>query len=66
MLAVIDGREDDVSELIDTADPEMLACAVGGVLLLAGAVLSELQAERRAVVHEHLASRAAVMAGWPL
>ena len=64
-LAVLDGRDDDVHQLLADADRDMLAVAVGGVLLMAGAVLGELPAERRAAVREHLASRAVAMAGWP-
>jgi hypothetical protein len=65
MLAVLDGRDDDVHQLLAGADRDMLAVAVGGVLLLAGAVLGEVPLERRAAVREHLASRAVTVAGWP-
>jgi hypothetical protein len=65
MLAVLDGRDDDVHQLLAGADRDMLAVAVGGVLLLAGAVLAEVPPERRAAVREHLANRAVTVAGWP-
>lgn len=65
MLAVLDGRDDDVHQLLADADRDMLAVAVGGVLLLAGAVVGEMPPERRAAVREHMASRAVTVAGWP-
>jgi hypothetical protein len=65
MLAVLDGRDEDVHQLLAGADRDTLAVAVGGVLLLAGAVLGEVPPERRAAVREHLADRAVTVAGWP-
>jgi len=65
MLAVLDGRDDDVHQLLADADRDMLAVAVGGVLLLAGAALAEVPPKRRTDFREHMASRAVTMAGWP-
>jgi hypothetical protein len=65
MLAILDGRDDDVHQLLEDAEPDMLRVAVGGVLLLAGAAVGEAPPERRAAIREYLASRAVTLAGWP-
>lgn len=64
-LAAIDGRDQDLHELLADADRDMLAVAVGGLAIMASAVLGEVPAERRAAVREHMSAWALNLAGRP-
>jgi hypothetical protein len=56
MLAVIDGRDRDLHELLDDANRDTLAVAVGGLALAVGAAFSELAPERRVALRGGLAA----------
>ena len=59
MLAAVDGRDQDLHELLDDADRDTLAVAVGGLALAVGAAFSELRPKRRAALRGYLAGLAA-------
>ena len=65
MLAAIDGRDQDLCDLLAGADQAVLAIAVGGLALAVGAAFAELPPERRAEIRGGLADQALAMAGWP-
>lgn len=56
MLAAVDGRDQDLHELLEDADRDALAVAVGGLALAVFAAFSELQPERRATLRGYLAA----------
>jgi hypothetical protein len=60
ILAAVDGRDQDLHELVADADRDMLAVAVGGMALAIVDALSEVPPERRAVIRQHLAAWGAV------
>lgn len=55
MLAAVDGRQQDLHELLIEASQDTLAVAVGGLALAVGAAFAELRPERRAALREGLA-----------
>jgi hypothetical protein len=63
MLAVIDGRDSDLPQLLADADRDTLTIAVGGLAIAVGAALGELHPDRRAEIREYLAAWALRMAG---
>ena len=65
MLAAVDGRDQDLHELLADADRDTLAIAVGGLALAVGGVLGEVPAERWAAIREELSAWALNLAAWP-
>lgn len=56
ILAAVDGRDHDLHELVDDADRDSLAVAVGGLALAVSDVISVLSPGRRAALRGHLAA----------
>ena len=65
VLAAVDGRDQDLHELLADADRDTLAIAVGGLALAVGQVLGEVPPERRAAWREQLSAWALNLAGRP-
>jgi len=59
VLAAIDGRDQDLHDLLADADRDTLAIAIGGMALAVSAALGEVPLERRAVMCEQLSARGA-------
>ena len=64
-LAAIDGRDQDLHDLLADADRDTLEIAVGGLTLLVAAALAQVPPEREAEIRGWLADRALTIAGWP-
>jgi hypothetical protein len=63
ILAAIDGRDNDLPQLLADADRDTLVVAVGGLAIAVGAALGEVHPDRRAELREGLAGCALTMAG---
>jgi hypothetical protein len=65
LLAAVDGRDQDLHQLLSDADRDVLAVAVGGLAIAVSAALGEVPPERRATIREGLSAWALEMAAWP-